>query len=69
MNNLLDNLFGADPAIDWRNVFYWFVSMLVIVIVARRIKTPGRPDPDPYADAEFDENGAVRKAEREEKQA
>jgi len=37
--------------------------------IARFIKAPPRPDPDPLADVEFEENGAVKRADQAKRNA
>ncbi|MEZ5896990.1 MAG: hypothetical protein R3C51_11390 [Parvularculaceae bacterium] len=36
---------------------------IVALMIGKMIKSPTRPFNDPYADTEFDENGAVRETE------
>lgn len=61
MAEFIDTLFGSGAVDFWPRTVPMLVLIAAIPIIARFIKTPTRPDPDPLADVEFDENGAVKK--------
>ena len=63
MSDFIDTLFGSGAGDFWRGAAPMLVVIAAITFLARLIKHPKRPDPDPLEGVEFEENGAVKKEE------
>lgn len=63
MSDFVDTLFGSGAGEFWRGTIPLLIVIAAVPIIGRFIKTPPRPDPDPLADVEFEENGAVKKSD------
>jgi hypothetical protein len=61
MADFFQSLFDGTAPVSGATLISTIAVSIGVAIFARRVKTPKRPDPDPLADTEFDENGAVKK--------